>query len=173
MLRFSFLVDKRRMLGAILRPWEGPVLERCRHQGKHSKEKEINGSLMTDWVVESPEASQPVDFSVMWANQYFKKLLWVYLSQTDNSCWEAKSQQIEKMLQSFLQLILYVTYKNVLAQSTQQVWVESSVTWNQINSKKFWKKMPIVIIWLVKIHFFLCIKVLKISTKKCVLILPG
>ena len=44
--------------------------------------------------------------------QMFREVLWVYLSQTDN-CWEAKPQQIEKMLQKMvvLHLILYISIK--------------------------------------------------------------
>lgn len=37
------------------------------------------------------------------------EFLWVFLSQTDNKCQEAKSQQVERM--AVLQLILYVRIK--------------------------------------------------------------
>lgn len=42
-----------------------------------------------------------------------RKQVRVYLSQTDNNCWEAKSQRIEKMLREMavLQLILYIRIK--------------------------------------------------------------
>lgn len=40
----------------------------------------------------------------------FLKIFWVYLRQTDDNCWEEKSQQIEKTLQrmAVLQLVLYI-----------------------------------------------------------------
>lgn len=45
--------------------------------------------------------------------QTYRGFLGVYLSQTDNNCWEAKSQWIEEVLQkmAILHLILYIRIK--------------------------------------------------------------
>lgn len=42
--------------------------------------------------------------------QTCRELLWIYLSQSDDNCWETKSQLLEKMLQrvAVLRLILYI-----------------------------------------------------------------
>ena len=49
----------------------------------------------------------------LWLAKLFLKFLWVYLSQTEDNCWEAKSQWIENMLKrtAILYLILNITIK--------------------------------------------------------------